>query len=69
MNDRQIISLVTFALFSSEAYGHYLIARNEENEKFIFYKPSTQAIFETLLLVGAFSILNGYAITELKKLL
>lgn len=68
MKDKNIIALVTFALFSTEAYGHYLIARNEGNEKFKWYKPSRKAIFDTMLLVGGFSILNDVIITELKKL-
>ena len=69
MKDRDIIALVTFALFSTEAYGHYLVAKNEDNEKFIFYKPTTKAIVETLSLVGIFSILNGIIITEVRKII
>ena len=69
MQDRDIIAIVTFALFSTEAYAHYLVAKNEDNEKFVFYKPSTDTIIETLSLVGLFSILNGIVITEVKKML
>ena len=69
MKDRDIIAIVTFALFSTEAYGHYLVAKNEDNEKFIFYKPTTKAIVETLSLVGIFSILNGIIITEVRKII
>jgi len=69
MKDRDIIAIVTFALFSTEAYGHYLVAKNEDNEKFVFYKPSTKAIVETLSLVALFSILNGIVITEVRKML
>ena len=69
MKDRDIIAIVTFALFSTEAYGHYLVAKNEDNEKFIFYKPTTKALVETLSLVGIFSILNGIIITEVRKII
>ena len=69
MNDRHIIAIVTFALFSSEAYGHYLIAKNEDNEKFVFYKPSTKAIVETITLVGLFSVLNAIIIPEVRKMI
>ena len=39
MKDSQIVALSTFVLFTGEAYGHYLIAKNEGKEKFTFYFP------------------------------
>ena len=29
MKDRNVVALVTFALFSAEAYAHYVVAKNE----------------------------------------
>ena len=36
MKDRNIVALVTFAIFSTEAYAHYLVAKNEDNDEFKF---------------------------------
>ncbi len=69
MKDRDVIALVTFGLFTAEAYGHYLIAKNEGKEEFKLYKPSNKAIIHTVAFVGVFSILNGIIITRVKKLL
>ena len=36
MKDSQIVALSTFVLFTGEAYGHYLIGKNEGKESLPF---------------------------------
>ena len=69
MKDSQIVALTTFVLFTAEAYGHYVIAKNEGKEKFKFYKPTTETTVKNLMVVGAFSLINGFAVSYLKKAL
>tara|TARA_R110001592_G_scaffold145993_1_gene369896 strand:- start:1543 stop:1752 length:210 start_codon:yes stop_codon:yes gene_type:complete len=69
MRDRDIVALVTFALFSTEAYAHYLVAKNEGSEKFKFYIPTLNTTFKNLAVVGTFSILNGILVEKIKKAL
>jgi hypothetical protein len=69
MKDSQIVALTTFVLFSAEAYGHYLIAKNEGQEKFTFYIPSIETTVKNLMVVGVFSLANGYAVSQIKKLI
>jgi len=59
--------LITFTLFSAEAYMHYNTAKNEGKKEFKWYKPSTQTTIRNLGIVGLFSILNGYVIETIKK--
>mgnify|MGYP003666578686 CR=1 FL=1 len=67
MKDRHLIALVTFAIFSTEAYAHYVVAKNEGSETFKFYKPTLQTTFKNLVVVGAFSLLNGIIIEKIRK--
>jgi|TARA_Y100000389_G_C17080854_1_gene326555 hypothetical protein len=69
MKDRNIVALVTFAIFSTEAYAHYLVAKNEDNDEFKFYIPKLETTLKNLLVVGAFSILNGIAVEKVKNIL
>jgi len=69
MKDRNIVALVTFALFSTEAYAHYLVAKNEGEEEFKFYIPTWNTTFKNLAVVGAFSILNGLIVEKVRKIL
>jgi len=69
MKDSQIVALSTFVLFSAEAYGHYLVAKNEGNEKFKFYFPEFETTVKNLMLVGVFSLANGYIVSQVKKIL
>jgi len=69
MKDSQIVALTTFVLFSAEAYGHYLIAKNEGQEKFKFYIPKIETTVKNLMIVGAFSLVNGFAVSKIKKLI
>jgi len=68
MKDSQIVALSTFVLFSTEAYGHYLIAKNEGQEKFKFYIPKIETTVKNLMIVGVFSLVNGFAVSQIKKL-
>ncbi len=69
MRDRDIVALVTFALFSTEAYAHYLVAKNEGNEEFKFYIPTLNTTLKNLAVVGTFSLLNGILVEQVKKAL
>jgi len=69
MRDRDIVALVTFAIFSTEAYAHYLVAKNEGNDEFKFYTPKLDTTIKNIAVVGAFSILNGIVVERVKKLL
>ena len=69
MKDRNIVALVTFVLFSAEAYSHYLVAKNEGNEKFKFYVPTLDTTLKNLGVLGAFSLLNGILVEQVKKVL
>lgn len=69
MRDRNIVALVTFALFSTEAYAHYLVAKNEGKDDFKFYIPTLNTTLKNLAVVGTFSILNGILVEQVKKAL
>jgi hypothetical protein len=69
MKDRDIVTLVTFALFSTEAYAHYLVAKNEGKEDFKFYVPTWNTTFKNLGVVGIFSVLSGLVVEQVKKVL
>jgi len=69
MRDRDIVALVTFALFSTEAYAHYLVAKNEGKEEFKFYLPTLDTTIKNIAVVGTFSILNGILVEQVKKAL
>lgn len=69
MKDRYIVAIVTFALFSAEAYSHYLVAKNEGQDEFKFYVPSFNTSVKNLGILAVFSYLNGVAVQEVKKLL
>tara|TARA_R110000787_G_scaffold151977_6_gene265683 strand:+ start:1251 stop:1460 length:210 start_codon:yes stop_codon:yes gene_type:complete len=69
MKDRNIVALVTFAIFSTEAYAHYLVAKNEGKDEFKFYRPTWNTTFKNLAVVGAFSLLNGIVVEKVRKIL
>jgi len=69
MRDRDVVALVTFALFSAEAYAHYLVAKNEGKDEFKFYVPSLDTTIKNIAVVGTFSILNGILVERVKKIL
>jgi len=69
MSDRKIVALVTFVLFSTEAYAHYLVAKNEGKEEFKIYIPTLNTTLKNIAVVGTFSILNGILVDKVKKLL
>tara|TARA_B100001093_G_scaffold367136_2_gene351948 strand:+ start:2526 stop:2735 length:210 start_codon:yes stop_codon:yes gene_type:complete len=69
MRDRDVVAIVTFAIFSAEAYAHYLVAKNEGNEEFKFYVPNLDTTIKNIGVVGVFSVLNGILVERVKKLL
>ena len=67
MKHRNIVALVTFAIFSTEAYAHYVVAKNEGSDEFKFYRPKLDTTIKNLMVVGAFSFLNGVIIEKIRK--
>ena len=69
MKDRNVVALVTFALFSAEAYAHYVVAKNEGKDAFKLYVPTLKTTIHNLVVVGVFSVLNGIIVEKVRKLL
>jgi hypothetical protein len=69
MKDRNVVALVTFALFSAEAYAHYVVAKNEGKDEFKLYVPTLKTTIHNLVVVGVFSVLNGIIVEKVRKLL
>lgn len=69
MRDRDVVALVTFALFSAEAYAHYLVAKNEGKDEFKLYVPTLDTTIKNIAVVGTFSILNGILVERVRKIL
>ena len=59
MKDRDIIAIVTFALFSTEAYGHYLVAKNEDKKE-EKYVGGNKKFVPKLFWVVKFEIYNCF---------
>jgi hypothetical protein len=62
------IVLTTFSLFMIEAIMHYNQGKNdtEENKQKKGFLPPTKSLVKLGLIVGAFSIINGMVIEEIK---
>jgi len=45
------------------------VAKNEDNDEFKFYIPKLETTLKNLVVVGAFSILNGIAVEKVKNIL
>ena len=69
MKDRNVVALVTFALFSAEAYAHYVVEKNEGKDEFKLYVPTLKTTIHNLVVVGVFSVLNGIIVEKVRKLL
>ncbi|MDF1857977.1 MAG: hypothetical protein P1U29_03310 [Candidatus Pelagibacter bacterium] len=67
MRDSEIIALTTFVVFSAEAYGHYLVAKNEDKDDFKFYVPKFETSVKNLMIVGSASLLSAYIVGLIKK--
>jgi len=62
------IVLTTFSLFMIEAIMHYNQGKNdtEKNQQKKGFLPPTKSLVKLGLIVGAFSIINGMVIEEIK---
>ena len=62
-----IVGATTFGLFMTEAVIHYNmgISKTEPNHKFSL--PDNSDLMRLAVVVGAFSVLNGVIINEVKK--
>ena len=79
MKTKRTVALVTFGLFMTEAILHYNMGvkktmEDEEKKgrsigikKYSFQIPPTPQLLELALVVGLFSIANGYIIDVLQK--
>ena len=56
MRDSEIIALTTFVVFSAEAYGHYLVAKNEDKDDFKFYVPKLETSVKNLMIIDKVKI-------------
>ena len=69
MKKREIIVLSTFSLFMVEAIMHYNMGKrdtikHEEKRGFI---PPTKSLVRLALIVGVFSVVNSFVISEMEK--
>ena len=69
IRDRDVVTLVTFAIFSVQGYAHYLVAKNEGKEDFKFYIPKLNTTIKNVAILGTFSILNGILVEKIKNIL
>lgn len=68
MSERNKIIGVTFGLFMIEAIMHYNQGKHdvEKKEHQKGFLPPTKSLVKLGLIVGAFSVLNGIILDELK---
>ena len=69
MNLKTKIALTTFTLFMVEAIMHYNQGKKdckEENNKPKTFLPPTKSLVKLALIVGAFSVINGIVVDEIK---
>ena len=69
MKKKDIIVLSTFSLFMVEAIMHYNMGkrdtiRHEEKRGFL---PPTKSLVRLALIVGVFSVVNSFVISEMEK--
>ena len=66
-----VVGGTTFALFMTEALIHFNMGQNykkhKNGEKTKFELPDTKELIKLSLIVGAFSVLNGVIVNEVKK--
>jgi len=73
MKTKQTVALVTFGLFMTEAIIHYNMGVKDVEEelqprkKFKFQIPPTNEFIKLALIVGVFSVANGYIIDAIQK--
>jgi len=67
MTKSQKIALVTFGVFMTEAFLHYNVGVNSGREEKKIQFPPTKDLLQIGLIVGGFSILNGYIIKKYIK--
>ena len=73
MKTKQTVALVTFGLFMTEAIIHYNMGVKDVEEelqprkKFKFEIPPTNEFIKLALIVGVFSVANGYIIDAIQK--
>ena len=66
-----VVGATTFALFMTEAVIHFNMGQNykkhKEGQRKIFELPDKDELIKLSLIVGAFSVLNGYIVNKVKE--
>jgi hypothetical protein len=65
MNKQTKISLITFSVFMIESIAHYNFGSHKNTEDKKFKLPPTNDLIKIGVVVGVFSLLNGYIIKTL----
>lgn len=60
-----IVFIVTFSLFFMEALLHYNYGKDDEKSK--FHIPDNKVLFQIIITVAFFSLLNSYILRYLAK--
>lgn len=68
MKNGKLVAVVTFAVFSFESFVHYNVAKNEDKDEFKLYIPKLETTLKNLAVVGAFAVINGLLVTQLRKM-
>ena len=73
MNTKQTVMLVTFGLFMTEAIIHYNMGVKDVEEelkprkKFHYEIPPTAELVKLAMIVGVFSVANGFIVDAIQK--
>jgi len=66
-----IVGATTFALFMTEAVIHFNMGQNykkhKNEKKSTFELPNRDELIKLSLIVGTFSVLNGYLVNKIKE--
>lgn len=65
MNKQTKISLITFSVFMAESIVHYNIGSHKHTEDKKLKLPPINDLIKLSVVVGVFSLLNGYIIKTL----
>jgi hypothetical protein len=69
MKKKDIIVLSTFSLFMVEAIMHYNMGKRDtiKHEEKKGFLPPTKSLVRLALIVGVFSVVNSFVISEMEK--
>ncbi len=69
MKKKDIIVLSTFSLFMVEAIMHYNMGKRDtiKHKEKKGFLPPTKSLVRLALIVGVFSVVNSFVISEMEK--